>query len=83
MKLSDKRIKHATREKDGLKLSDGGGLYVELSANGGKYLRYKYRFAGKERRISLGVYPETSLAEARERHRDMRKLLEQGIDPIA
>jgi hypothetical protein len=44
------------------KLADGAGLYLEVDPAGGKYWRLKYRFAGKEKRISLGVYPEVSLA---------------------
>ena len=49
------------------KMSDGGGLYLEVDPAGGKYWRFKYRFAGKEKRISLGVYGDVSLAEAREK----------------
>jgi hypothetical protein len=51
--------------------------------SGGKWWHLKYRFGGKEKRVSLGVYPEVPLAEAREARDDARKLLKQGIDPSA
>ena len=60
---------------------DGGGLYLEISPSGGKWWRFKYRFAGKEKRISLGVYPEVSLKEARSRRDEQRRLLASDIDP--
>jgi len=63
------------------KLADGAGLYLEVDPAGGKYWRLKYRVAGKEKRISLGVYPEISLADARKSRDDCRKQLAKGIDP--
>ncbi len=63
------------------KMSDSGGLYLEVDPSGGKYWRFKYRFAGKEKRISLGVYDDVSLAEAREERDACRKQLAKGIDP--
>ena len=63
------------------KMADGGGLYLEIDPSGGKYWRFKYRRAGKEKRISLGVYPDVSLANAREARDGCRKQLAQGIDP--
>ena len=66
------------------KLGDSGGLYVEVRPDGGKYWRLKYRIGGKEKRLSLGVYPEVTLAKARERRDEARKLLlVDGIDPSA
>lgn len=56
MKLNDMKCKKATREKDGAKLFDGGGLYLELNKNGGKYWRYKYRINKQEKMHCLGVY---------------------------
>lgn len=64
-----------------VRLFDGGGLYLELTPTGGKWWRLKYRFDGKEKRLSLGVYPEVSLRLARARRDDARKLLAEGIDP--
>ena len=63
------------------KLGDAGGLYVEVRPDGGKYWRLKYRIGGKEKRLSLGVYPEVTLAKARDRRDEARKLLSDGIDP--
>jgi integrase len=60
---------------------DGRGLYLEISPSGSKYWRLKYRYLGKERRMALGVYPDISLAIARERREDARKLVAVGIDP--
>lgn len=56
-------------------------MYLEVRPNGSKYWRFKYRFVGKEKLLALGVYPETSLAEAREKLLRARKLLENGVDP--
>jgi integrase len=63
------------------KMSDSGGLYLEVDPSGGKYWRFKYRFVGKEKRISLGVYDDVSLAEARGERDACRKQLAKGIDP--
>lgn len=60
---------------------DGRGLYLEIAPQGGKWWRFKYRFGGKEKRLSLGVYPDVSLKEARDRREECRKLLDHGIDP--
>jgi len=58
-----------------------GGLYLEIYPNGRKWWRLKYRFNGKEKRISLGVYPDVTLSNARERRSEARKQLANGIDP--
>jgi integrase len=60
---------------------DGGGLYLEVSPAGGKWWRLKYRFTGKEKRLSFGVYPEVGLKVARSRRDEARKLLGAGVDP--
>src|SRR5690606_24231629 len=63
------------------KLSDEKGMYLLVKKNGSKYWRMKYRFAGKEKTLALGVYPDVSLKEAR-LGRDKAKLkLAEGIDP--
>jgi integrase len=64
-----------------VKLFDERGLYLEVSPGGGKWWRLKYRFDGKEKRLSLGVYPEAGLKDARNRRDNARKLLADGIDP--
>ena len=68
------------RDKD-YKLSDEKGLFLLVKRNGAKYWRLKYRFGGKEKLLALGVFPEVSLKEAREKQIDARKLLASGIDP--
>jgi integrase len=60
---------------------DERGLYLEVSPRGGKWWRLKYRFQGKEKRLALGVYPDVSLKEARERRDASRRLLSEGTDP--
>ena len=63
------------------KMGDAGGLYLEVAPAGGKYWRFKYRIGGKQKRLSMGVYPDVPLAKARERRDEARKLLADGIDP--
>jgi len=79
--LKDINVRNAKPTKRAYRLFDGGGLYLEVTPSGGKYWRYKYRFAEKEKRLALGVYPDVSLAEARERHAQARKSLAAGNDP--
>lgn len=81
MPLSDVALRKAKPAEKPLRLFDGGGLYLEVMPTGGKLWRWKYRYAGKEKRLALGSYPDVSLADARERHAEGRKLLAAGIDP--
>jgi len=81
MPLTDIAIRSARPADKPQKLYDGGGLYLEVSPAGGKWWRLKYRFGGKEKRISLGVYPDVSLKDARERRDNARKLLANEVDP--
>jgi integrase len=60
---------------------DGKGMYLEVTAAGGKYWRLKYRHGGKEKRLALGVYPDVSLAQARDARDAARKVLAAGDDP--
>lgn len=63
------------------RMADGAGLYVEVSPAGGKLWRWKYRFGGKEKRLSLGAYPAVTAAAARDKRDAARKLLAAGVDP--
>jgi len=63
------------------KLFDGGGLYLEVTKKGKGHWRHKFRVKGKERRLSLGAYPEVTLRMARDKHYEMRRQLAEGIDP--
>ena len=80
-KLTDTTVRKAKRSDKSRKLADGGGLYLELHPNGSKYWRLKYRIGGLEKRLALGVYPEVSLALARQRRADARELIALGTDP--
>ncbi|MDB0569809.1 integrase arm-type DNA-binding domain-containing protein [Ralstonia solanacearum] len=81
MPLTDIAIRNAKPSEKPIRLFDGGGLYIEVSPSGGKWWRLKYRFAGKEKRLSLGVYPEIGLKEARDRREATKRLLADGVDP--
>jgi hypothetical protein len=82
MPLTDAKCKNAEAKDKPYKLADGHGLYLEISPKGSKYWRMKYYFLGKEKRAAFGVYPEVSLAEARQKQTHAKKLLESGIDPV-
>ena len=62
-------------------MADGGGLFLLTRPDGAKYWRLGYRFAGKQNTLSLGVYPEVTLNDARTLRDDARNLLSDGIDP--
>jgi integrase len=81
--LTDTEIKKAKTTEKAYSLGDGGGLYLWVKPTGGKLWRWSYRFDSKEKLMSLGKYPDVSLAQARERHTEARKLLATGIDPMA
>lgn len=81
--LTDTSIKAAKPSTKPWKLTDALGLYLLIQPSGARWWRLKYRFAGKEKLISLGVYPEVGLKEARQRRQEARTLLLQGIDPSA
>lgn len=81
MTLSAMTVQSANPKDKPYKLSDGKGLYLEVRPNGGKWWRFKYRFEDKEKRISLGTYPEVSLAEAREKRDAARVLVAKGTNP--
>lgn len=83
MPLTDTAIKQAKPAEKARKLSDAQGLYLEVSPAGGKWWRLKYRIAGKEKRLSLGTYPDVSLQAARRARDEARELIAQGIDPSA
>ena len=81
MTLTDTRIRNAKPTAKAYKLSDGGGMYLLVTPDGGRYWRLDYRFAGKRRTLALGVYPIVTLSDARARRQEARKLLAQNIDP--
>jgi integrase len=83
MMLTDTAIRQTKPGEKPVKLADGGGLYLLVNPTGGKLWRWKYRFGGKEKLLALGSYPDVTLAKARERHQEARKLLAERVDPGA
>ena len=81
MPLTDAAVRNAKATDKTLRLKDDRGLYLEVSPKGGKWWRMRYWLASKENRLSLGVYPDVSLKEARERRDEARRLIANGIDP--
>ncbi|MGC1808505.1 MAG: integrase arm-type DNA-binding domain-containing protein [Candidatus Binataceae bacterium] len=81
--LTDPKVRNAKCGIKSRKLFDGRGLFLLVTPSGGKWWRFKYRFEGKAKTISLGVYPSVGLKEARERHDKARKLVAAGVDPSA
>jgi integrase len=83
MPLTDAAIRAAKPLEKPYKLFDGGGLYALINPDSSRWWRLKYRYAGKERLLSLGVYPAVKLKEARDRRDDAKRQLRDGIDPSA
>jgi integrase len=81
MPLTDVTVRTAKPRDKIYKLSDSGGLYVEVTPAGGKRWRWKYRIGGREKLLSMGLYPAVPLAAARARRDDAKKLLASGVDP--
>ncbi|MCS0535025.1 tyrosine-type recombinase/integrase [Citrobacter portucalensis] len=81
MPLNDMQIRRAKPETKAYTLGDGQGLSLLIEPNGSKSWRFRYRFAGKPKMISLGVYPTVTLADARSRRDDARKLVAEGKNP--
>ena len=83
MKLSNAKLLALKPRETPYRQADGLGLYIEISPSGGKLWRLKYRFGGVERRLAFGTYPDVSLAQARGRRDDARRLLAEDKDPSA
>jgi integrase len=81
--LTDTKIKAAVTKEKQWKLSDGKGLFLLVHPNGGRYWRFSYRFGGKQKTQALGVYPDVSLKEARNRRDEIKLGLNKGLDPAA
>src|SRR5271166_1729847 len=81
MSLSDTKVRNAKPRIKPYKIADGEGLFLLITPAGGKYWRLKYFFAGKEKLLALGIYPDVTLADARDRRAQARKVLAAGNDP--
>lgn len=83
MSLTDIKVKNAKPLEKEYKLTDGFGMFLRVTPKGSKYWQMAYRFEGKQKLFSIGVYPAVSLSDARQRRDEARRLLAQGIDPNA
>jgi Arm DNA-binding domain len=83
MALTDTAIRTATAGTKDRKLADDKGLYLLVTAGGSKLWRFKYRIDGKEKKLSLGAYPEVSLKQARAARDVARSSAQTGSDPAA
>jgi hypothetical protein len=81
MALTDVAIRGAKAKDKPYKLGDADGLFLLVQHSGGKLWRFKYRWLGKEKKLTIGKYPEVSLSEARKRRDEARKLLAAGKNP--
>ena len=81
MALTDIKVRTAKPMDKQYKLTDGNGMHLLVHPNGSRYWRLQYRFGGKQKMLALGVYPDVSLADARARRDEARKLLANSIDP--
>ncbi|PHM64004.1 integrase [Xenorhabdus stockiae] len=81
MKLTDVAIKRSKPEAKAYTLSDGNGLWLLIEPNGSRGWRFRYRFEGKQKMLSLGTYPEVPLAEARKRTAEYRSMIAGGVNP--
>lgn len=83
MPLTDTAVRNTKPTSKPVKIYDEAGLYLQVTPSGGKWWRFKYRYLGKEKLLSLGTYPDVSLKAARAKRDDARKLLSNGSDPSA
>lgn len=81
MPLTDVRIRQAKAAEKPYKLTDSGGLFIEIKPNGSKLWRYQYRIAGKSNLFAIGAYPSITLQEARTLHQAARTLVAKGFHP--
>jgi len=79
--LSDAQVRTAKPADKEYKLADGGGLYLLVTTSGGKLWHFDYRYGGKRKTASFGVYPQVTLSAARGQRDDAKKMLSNGVDP--
>lgn len=81
-KLTETKIKGSKPKEKPYKLSDSHGLYLDIKPSGLKVWRYRYRIQGKETSYTIGEYPAITLADARQKHQQVRQLVRDGISPV-
>ncbi|PIE82869.1 MAG: hypothetical protein CSA09_04790 [Candidatus Contendobacter odensis] len=82
MRLTNLEVRNFKYEGRDRKIFDGHGLYLHITQSG-KYWRYKYNYAKRDKKLSIGVYPDVSLKMARDAHLEARALLRKGLCPCA
>ena len=82
MALTDTKVRSAKTEAKEYSLVDGDGMFLLIHPNGSKYWRFRFRFGGKQHLMAFGVYPETSLADARQKREEARRLVAAAIDSL-
>jgi len=83
VRLSALKVASAKPRSRDYKLADGDGLYLLVRSSGSRLWRYDYRFDAKRKTMAIGQFPDVSLADARERHREARAQVANGVDPLA
>jgi len=83
MSLTDTKVRSLKGKEKQYKVADGRGLFLVISPTGSKYWRFRYRFVDREKSLAIGIYPDVSLAEARDKAHEARKMLANDIDPGA
>ncbi|WP_146256450.1 Arm DNA-binding domain-containing protein, partial [Morganella morganii] len=78
MALTDAKIRAAKPKEKPYKLADSGNMFLLVHPNGSRYWRLRYRFQGKEKTLALGIYPELSLSDARDKRDSARKQIAEG-----
>ncbi|GKM25156.1 hypothetical protein NUKP65_51210 [Klebsiella variicola] len=81
MALTDIKVRSAKPQEKEYTLVNGDGMFLLIHPNGSKYWRFRFRFGGKQHLMAFGFYPETSLADVRQKREEGRKLVAAGIDP--
>lgn len=82
MALTDIKVRSAKPQEKEYTLVDGDGMFLLIHPNGSKYWRFRFRFGGKQHLMAFGVYPETSLADARQKGKRLESLLLQASIPV-
>ena len=83
MALTDKKLKSLKYQEKPYKVSDSGSLFALVHPNGSIYWRMNYRIGGKGKTLSIGVYPDIGLKDARDARDDAKKMLRNGLDQSA
>ena len=82
MPLTHLKVERAKPKEKQYKLADERGMYLLVHPKGGKWWRLDYRYQGKRKTLSLGIYPDVSIKVARKKRDDARSILDGGVDPV-